>query len=126
MDMQSLIDEMSEQWRQERSQSQMTISDLLGRLSELQPDLLIEGLGEPHSYRGYYSDLALARLGKSISVAALEETVGEVLGAELIGYKGGEFLMDEGTPVWVASYGSCGNKLIAINDDGTLVLEDDD
>lgn len=126
MDMQALVDNLNNQARKERALSQMTIGELLGRLSELNSDLLIEGLGDPHSYRGYYSDLALERISKSVSVEVLSETVGEVLGTELTGYKSGEFLMDEDTPVWVSSYGSCGKKLMAINDDGSLELEDDE
>jgi hypothetical protein len=37
-----------------------------------------------------------------------------------MGYKGGDFVMGALTPVWVANYGSCGQKLMAIRPDGTL------
>ena len=48
------------------------------------------------------------------------------MGAVFTGYKGGEYQMGKSTPLWVASYGCCGKKLMAINDDGTLQLAEDD
>ncbi len=126
MSLQALFDGMAEAWRQERAATQMTISKLLERLNELDDETLIEGLSDPHSYRGYYSDLALEPGPEKVAVRELKESVSEVLGTELCGYKGCDFLMAKDTPVWVANYGCCGQKLIAINDDGTLELEDDD
>lgn len=124
--MQELIDALSEGWRKERAETQMTIEDLLSRLDDMGPDVMLDGLGHPHSYRGYYSDLALEPLPGGVTVAKLAIEVNSVLGTELTGYKGGEFLMQKNTPVWVSHYGDCGKKLIAINDDGSLDLEEDE
>lgn len=126
MNLQAFIDGMSEAWRQERAATQMTIGELLERFNELDDEMLIEELSDPHSYRGYYSDLALEPGPGKVTVRELKDSISEVLGTELCGYKGGDFLMAEDTPVWAANYGCCGQKLIAVNDDGTLELEDDD
>ena len=37
------------------------------------------------------------------------------MGQVFEGYKGGDFMMGALTPLWVAAYGNCGNKLLAIN-----------
>lgn len=49
---------MTEEWRKERSETQMTLGGLIDRLSELDPEMTMKGLCSPDSYRGYYSDLA--------------------------------------------------------------------
>lgn len=61
------------------------------------------------SWRGIYRELALTyedhnnygpmSVGEFLSLC--EKTVGE----EFYGYKGGEFIMDESTPIWVDNYG---------------------
>ena len=55
------------------------------------------------SYRGYYSDLALLwQPGHPAqTVRELLGVLRPVLGAKLPGYKGGEFVMHRGVPVWV-------------------------
>lgn len=124
--MQELIDAPSEGWRKERAETQMTIEDLLARLDDMEPDVMLDGLGYPHSYRGYYSDLALQPLPERVPVAQLAIEVSSVLGTELTGYKGGEYLMQKDTPVWVSHHGGCGKKLMAINDDGSLELAEEE
>jgi hypothetical protein len=73
------------------------------------------------SYRGYYRDLAiqwsdwergtkddLGTVGKLL--ARLKAAVGEAFE----GYKGGEFTMNEETPLWCAEYGRCGEAIHAV------------
>ena len=123
--MQAMIDGMSAQWQSDRAATQMTLGDMIKRLEELPEELKIVGVGEIDSYRGYYSDLAFCPDG--------DNTAGELLvicksamGKVFTGYKGGDFMMGESTPLWIASYSECGQKLISIFDDGKLKTEEDE
>jgi hypothetical protein len=42
------------------------------------------------------------------------------------GYKGGDFVMGALTPLWLASYGSCGRKLMAVHAGGELETAEDE
>jgi hypothetical protein len=44
------------------------------------------------------------------------------MGREFIGYKGGEFLMGENTPVWISSYGNCGDRLLELRAEGEILI----
>ncbi len=44
----------------------MTLEELINRLKELPPDLRMDGLCNPHSYRGYYCELAFERDNKNM------------------------------------------------------------
>lgn len=123
---QALIDGLSAQWQAERSQAQMTLGKLIDRLEELPPDRLIESLVNPHSYRGYYTDLSFELNDSSATAAELLASCRSCMGAVFEGYKGGDFQMGRNTPVWVANYGQCGKKIMSLNDDGTFTLEDDE
>lgn len=48
------------------------------------------------------------------------------MGKAAEGYKVGLYVMGELTPVWVADYGCCGVKLIALYADGKIEIDDDD
>ena len=110
MDIQGLVDAINEACQDERKKYYLKLGDLIKVLEE-NPDCLIE-IGGPHSYRGYYCDLSFER-GEPIKASELlEELKSNVLNKELEGYKGGEFLMSEDVPCWVAYYGSCGEALI--------------
>lgn len=60
----------------------------------------------PHSFRGYYDDLALEPFEGITLVKKLLELLKKSLNKEFTGYKGGEFLMDARTPLWMSKYGS--------------------
>lgn len=127
--MQELINELSKGWRAERSLSQITLGRFISELEKLPQDKEIENVCSPHSYRGYYSDLALEKESGTRSVGSLVEKLkSECLGQTFTGYKGGDFYMDENTPMWIAKYGSCGVKIMNIEDGETLSLltRDDD
>lgn len=59
-----------------------------------------------HSYRGYYSDLALTPThGEPITLRDLLVLCEAALGGTFEGYKGGGFTMEEDTPLWIATHG---------------------
>lgn len=65
--------------------------------------------GEPHSYRGFYEQLAFEPLtdGDPPMVSDFLATLEASNGATFTGYKGGKFKMDLSTRVWIAEYGMC-------------------
>jgi hypothetical protein len=125
MDMQAMIDGMSVRWQAERAGEQMTLGGLIGRLEELS-DTEVDAFSGPQSYRGYYCDLAFEKVEGKISAADLLTMCKGAMGEVYQGYKGGEYQMGRNTPVWIASYGCCGQRILGIRDDGTLELADDE
>lgn len=126
MNIDDLIKTQTEQWRRERSDTQLTLGELIAQLNVTPPDTQLYGLTEPHSYRGYYSDLAFESTGGTIRAAELLAMCQSALGSTFEGYKGGDFMMTKSTPLWVAGYGSCGEKIISINQDGTIETAEDE
>lgn len=125
--MQALINGMSAQWQKERSESQMTLGKLIDHLSSLEPETLVHKFHEPHSYRGYYSDLAFELVdGQQFTAAEALAIVRPCMGEIFEGYKGGDFQMGRSTPIWYASYGCCGQKIMGLKADGTLQLKEDE
>ena len=125
-DLQAWMDGMKSQWQKERAATQLTLGEMIDFLKTLPGDAEIEGLGKLDSYRGYYSDLAFSPTKDKRKVEELLEVCQSVMGQVFTGYKGGDYVMGALTPLWVASYGNCGDKLLAINPDGTLLLGEDD
>ena len=117
---------MSAQWQKERSMSQMTLGKMIERLDAMAPEAMVEGIESPHSYRGYYSDLAFERGESRIEAGKALALCKSAMGEVFMGYKGGDFRMGRNTPVWLADYGCCGEKIMAIKDDGALELANDD
>ena len=79
--------------------------------------------GSLDSYRGYYDHLAFDPNGNETEtveqlLARLDEANGEVYE----GYKGGDFLMGDDTPMWVAEYGTSGNTCVTGVFDGWVVV----
>jgi len=122
--LQAMVDGMSAAWMKERAETQMTLGTLIARLESL-PDGVMVGLGNAHSNRGYYSDLGLEPTDPTPSKNLLEECK-EAMGKSFKGYKGGDYYMHAGVPVWVSHYGACGLKLMGINADGSIVTSTDD
>jgi hypothetical protein len=109
MDMQKLLDAMRATSRVTRQNYHVTLGQLIAKLEIAFPnaDVVFDdgtAPSRPHSYRGYYSDLAFER-GFATTVAPFVDCLRKILNSTLKGYKGGDFLMDEGTPLWVSSYG---------------------
>ncbi len=118
--MQSLIDAMSREWRKERSATQLTLGKLISVLESMPPDFKVQGIGNPHSYRGYYSDLAFESLGGRRKCSELLRECKGIVGEVFQGYKGGDFPMSEDTPLWLAMYGMTGDRLMSVNSDGSF------
>lgn len=66
-----------------------------------------QGFNRPHSYRGYYDRVAFEPVRKPMTVEFMLAAAKGALGKTFRGYKGGDYLMDENTPVHLASYGNC-------------------
>lgn len=72
------------------------------------------------SWRGCYCELALNFASHSKCVENEEEMtltkfiemLKKCIGKTFTGYKGGEYEMNEDTPVWVANYGASGNTAV--------------
>jgi len=125
-EMQAMLDGMSAGWQRERAESQMTLGDIIKYLEAQPENKEIQGLGDLDSYRGYYADLAFEPTDNYEQAGSLLEKCKSAMGQVFTGYKGGDFVMGALTPLWVASYGGCGDKLISIKDDGTIETAEDE
>jgi len=88
---------------------------ILGRLIEVLETLpvdmvLSKGFHRPHSYRGYYNELAFEP-AENITIGEVLASAKNALGNTYTGYKGGEFTMSRHTDVYLAHWGSCGDAL---------------
>lgn len=102
----------------------MTLEELINRLKELPPDLRMDGLRNPHSYRGYYCELAFERDNKKYVSEVLEEAL-RCVNQVFEGYRGGDYIMHMDTPVWIANYSCTGVKIANILDNGTIETKED-
>ncbi|MCK5609620.1 hypothetical protein KAR91_47535 [Candidatus Pacearchaeota archaeon] len=90
---------------------QLTLGELIKYLEGLDPEQIARyGIGEPHSYRGFYEDLAF-ELKKDVTHGKMLADAKGALGFTYTGYKGGDFTMSEHTDVWLAEYGSTGTSI---------------
>ena len=117
MDIQKFLDAISATSRVTRQSYHLTLGQLIKKLESADAAAKVvfdDGTSpsEPHSYRGYYSDLAFERGGET-TVAPFLDCLRKILGSTLEGYKGGDFLMDGGTPLWVSNYG-CSDEVAVI------------
>ena len=126
MNIQALFDGLSAEWQRERAETQMTLGQLIEILESMPADTEIRGLNCPHSYRGYYSDLAFEPTEGTVTVSELLSECKAAMGQVFEGYKGGDYVMGALTPIWVAYYGHVGQKLIALHHDGTIETADDE
>lgn len=113
--LQAMMDGMSAGWQRERAESQMTLGGLIEALKALPPDTPVRGFGEPHSYRGYYSDLSFEPTQTEEPAVSLLMRARACMGMVFTGYKGGDFQMGERTPLFMAPYGGCGPRLMSLN-----------
>lgn len=118
MDMQGLVNMINDAGARERANYHLTLGDAIAFLEKASPDALVEfdrggSPGEPHSYRGYYSDLSFEPTDRTVTAAEFLQECRKALGAAFEGYKGGDFVMSERTPLWCASYSNCGPAIIA-------------
>lgn len=121
MDIQKLFDAFKKTARDTRSRYQLTLGGMIKRLDELPADMPIEYENggypaDPHSYRGYYSDLSFETESGLSTVAQISALLKTALGKTFEGYKGGDFVMGEDTPLWSSTYGiNSGIALMAVD-----------
>lgn len=126
MSIQALMDGLSAQWQRERAETQMTLGKLISALEAMPEGAEVANLNSAHSYRGYYSDLALEQGEGTRRAADLLAECKTAMRQVFCGYKGGDYVMGALTPVWVANYGCCGQKLMALHVGGETEVSEDD
>lgn len=140
--LQRLVNAMSDAGRYDRSKYHLTLGQLIERLREkaaVDSDMIIRfdkpitecdhgGTGAypstANSYRGFYDDLCLEPSDEPMTVGKLLAYLeSEVLDKTFTGWKGGEFIMDEKTPLWAAGHGDGGPAIMGITEiNGTAFL----
>src|SRR5665213_1560448 len=83
----------------------MTLNDYITRLEQADPATKVPvGLGDPHSWRGDYAELAFEPV-RDTTVGEMLAAARSALGATYQGYKGGEYLMTGDTTIHVDMHG---------------------
>ena len=89
----------------------VTLGELIARLRHEPPAKVIaHGFGGPTSYRGFYEDVAFIP-AENVSIVIRLKMAESAIGKTFTGYKGGDFVMDENTDVWIAEWGMLGEVL---------------
>lgn len=90
----------------------VTLGELITELKKLPPEQKLNfALYYPHSYRGYYKELAFEPCVDAVTVGELLADAERANGTTFCGWKGGDFLMTEETTVWIAFEGNLGQPL---------------
>lgn len=126
MNIQTLVNEVNSHAQRLRALSQATLGEMIAALRAMPSNTPVDNLRNPHSYRGYYCDLAFECCGGDMRAGELLAICEDTLGRTFEGYKGGDFTMGKNTPVWIASYGYSGKKLIGFNRIGEVITGEDD
>jgi hypothetical protein len=110
MDLDTFFDGMMGAMRNTRTVYHLTLGELIDALQSTKDSAQVEidrgGFpGDFKSYRGYYADLAVDICPDPVSVCEFLAKAEAAVGQTFIGYKGGDFVMDEDTPLWVSPYG---------------------
>ena len=128
-DIKKLMDAISESARQGRTNYHLTLGQAIELARTADPKMVVEfdrggGPFAPHSYRGYYSDLAFEQSDAPVTAAGFLADLTESLGKTFEGYKGGDYVMAIDTPLWVAPFGCTGPAIMSARIDGEkLILE---
>lgn len=84
----------------------MTLGRYIKRLEAADPEQKVKiGLGNPHSWRGRYDELAFEPV-EDTTIGDMLSQARSAVGATYTGYKGGKFFMDEETTINVDMHGS--------------------
>lgn len=118
--LQAMIDGMNSAAQRVRTETQLTLGGMIEHLSSIPGDSMVDAFGDPHSYRGYYCDLAFEMRDDKITATEALGICQGCMGKVFGGYEGGDYMMGEATPVWIAKYGSCGQRIMAIAADGEI------
>jgi hypothetical protein len=112
--------------QRKRAATQLTLGTLIAALEKTPADARVANLRDAHSYRGYYRDLAFERNSGTRSAAELLVECEAAMGKVFEGYKGGNYVMDARTLLWVAHWGDCGEMLMAVHAGGNLETAQDE
>jgi hypothetical protein len=127
MNLEALVDGMSAQWQRERAATQLTLGAMIAALEAMPADAQVANLRDPGSYRGYYSDLYFHQGEGTRSAAELLAECKGAMGQVFTGYKGGDYVMGELTPLWISTYGhSSGTKIMAVHAGGQVETAQDE
>ena len=89
----------------------MQLQELIDALETYDPSIVVrEGFAEPHSYRGYYEQLAFEP-AYGVTIGSMLSAARSAVGTTYHGYKGGSYTMGKWTLVHLANYGECGDEL---------------
>lgn len=89
----------------------MTLDELIATLEVENPNkILPDGFTNPHSYRGYYDELAFEPTA-DITVGEMLADARDAKGETFQGWKGGEYKMTDWTDCWLAVEGSLGETI---------------
>ena len=89
----------------------MNLGQLIQRLRQEPSDKIVPlGFYSANSYRGYYEDLAFAP-ARNVTVGEMLRAAEEANGETYHGWKGGDYVMDLDSTVWLAEQGHCGETL---------------
>ena len=97
----------------------LTLGELIQRLKREsdRSRVVPVGFSRPHSYRGYYDELAFV-LCEQVSVQEMLNAARSAVGKTFFGWKGGEYKMNEWTPVWLVKEQGCTGESL-----GAVLLE---
>lgn len=117
--MRTMLAEVDAELRAEIAEAgQWTLGRFIDALNAAPPDHCIRfrfasaGVGDFNSYRGYYDHLAIEPTVSGSLVKDVLERAAACMGHTFTGYKGGNYVMHAGTPLWVAYYGSSGGSRV--------------
>lgn len=85
----------------------LNLEELIVALEAADPARVVPiGFHRPHSYRGFYEDLAF-EITHNITVGDMLAATQSALGTTYQGYKGGDYEMREHTPCWLVLEQRC-------------------
>ena len=89
----------------------MYLDELIVMLRHANQDAVLKnGFTYPHSYRGYYSELAFEP-AEDVKVSDMLRDAEGALGKTFMGYKGGDYTMHGAVECYLATYGNTGEEL---------------
>jgi len=89
----------------------MYLKDLIAFLEKRDAAIVVPvGFTHPHSYRGFYQDLAFEP-AVNVTVGEMLRDAKAALGQPYTAYNGGEYTMGGYTDVWLAKWGHAGEGI---------------
>lgn len=93
----------------------MNVQSIIDYLEEYKTEngdcIVANGWYNSDSYRGYYQELAVEPADFPVTIETLINTLRDSIGETFQGYKGGEYMMEEDSTVFYASYGCTGPEI---------------